>query len=241
MKSIPVVPDSNPPAGVDYDFWLGPAPKRPFNQNRFHFNFRWFWDYAGGLMTDWGVHIIDYGLFGMNAKAPKSVMAMGGKFAYPDDAAETPDTMQTLYEFDDYTMLWDHGTGIDGGYYGRSHGVGFVGNNGTLVVDRTGWEVIPEGGNDPKMERIDLTKGDGQGLNNHMKNFIECIKDRDKIPNANIEIAANTARVCHLGNIALKCGRRLYWDENTTKFIDDEEANNYLFPSYRAPWKLPQV
>jgi predicted dehydrogenase len=241
MKSIPVVPDSNPPAGVDYDFWLGPASKRPFNQNRFHFNFRWFWDYAGGLMTDWGVHIIDYCLFGMNAKAPKSVMAMGGKFAYPDDAAETPDTMQTLYEFDDYTMLWDHGTGIDGGYYGRSHGVGFVGNNGTLVVDRTGWEVIPEGGNDPKMERIDLTKGDGQGLNNHMKNFIECIKDRDKIPNANIEIAANTARVCHLGNIALKCGRRLYWDENTTKFIDDEEANNYLFPSYRAPWKLPQV
>ncbi len=241
MKSIPVVPDSNPPAGVDYDLWLGPAPKRPFNKNRFHFNFRWFWDYAGGLMTDWGVHIIDYGLFGMNAKAPKSVMAMGGKFAYPDDAAETPDTMQALYEFDDYTMLWDHGTGIDGGYYGRSHGVGFVGNNGTLIVDRTGWEVIPEGGNDPKMERIDLIKGDGQGLNNHMKNFIECIKDRTKTPNANIEIAANTARVCHLGNIALKCGRRLYWDANNIKFINDEEANSYLIPSYRAPWKLPQV
>jgi hypothetical protein len=177
----------------------------------------------------------------MNARAPKSVMAMGGKFAYPDDAAETPDTMQALYEFNDYTMLWDHGTGIDGGYYGRSHGVGFVGNNGTLVVDRTGWEVIPEGGNDPKMERIDLIKGDGQGLNNHMKNFIECIKDRTKTPNANIEIAANTARVCHLGNIALKCGRRLYWDANNMKFINDEEANSYLIPSYRAPWKLPQV
>jgi len=241
MKSIPVKPDGPVPDGVDYDFWLGPAQKRPFNPNRFHFNFRWFWDYAGGMMTDWGVHIIDYGLFGMNAKAPKSVMAMGGKFAYPEDAAETPDTLQALYEFDGYTMLWDHGIGIDGGYYGRSHGVGFVGNNGTLVVDRGGWEVIPEGGNNPAMERVELIKGDGQGLNNHMKNFIECIKDTSKTPNANVAIAANTARVCHLGNIALKTGRRLYWDADNSKFIDDNNANEYLTPTYRAPWELPKV
>jgi predicted dehydrogenase len=241
MKSIPVKPDGPVPDGVDYDFWLGPAQKRPFNPNRFHFNFRWFWDYAGGMMTDWGVHIIDYGLFGMNAKAPNSVMAMGGKFAYPEDAAETPDTLQALYEFDGYTMLWDHGIGIDGGYYGRSHGVGFVGNNGTLVVDRGGWEVIPEGGNNPAMERVDLIKGDGQGLNNHMKNFIECIKDTDKTPNASVAIAANTARVCHLGNIAFKTGRRLYWDADNSKFIDDSNANEYLTPTYRAPWELPKV
>ncbi|MFW5822769.1 MAG: Gfo/Idh/MocA family protein, partial [Tangfeifania sp.] len=235
MKSIPVKPDGPVPEGVDYDFWLGPAKERPFNPNRFHFNFRWFWDYAGGMMTDWGVHIIDYALFGMKAKAPNSVMSMGGKFAYPEDACETPDTLQALYEFDGYTMLWDHGIGIDGGYYGRSHGVGFVGNNGTLVVDRGGWEVIPEGGNDPAMERVDLKKGDGQGLNNHMENFIDCIKDPDKTPNCNIEIAANTARVCHLGNIAYKTGRRLYWDADNSKFIDDEGANRYLTPTYRAP------
>jgi predicted dehydrogenase len=241
MKSVPVVPDSDVPAGVDYDFWLGPAPKRPFNKNRFHFTFRWFWDYAGGMMTDWGVHIIDYALFGMKAKAPKSVMAMGGKFAYPEDACETPDTQQALYEFDGYTMLWDHGIGIDGGYYGRSHGVGFVGNNGTLVVDRGGWEVMPEGGDNPAMERVELQKGDGQGLNNHMKNFIDCIKDRDKVPNTNIEIAANTARVCHLGNIAFKTGRRLYWDAGNSNFIGDDDANSYLVPQYRAPWELPKV
>jgi predicted dehydrogenase len=241
MKSVPVVADSDVPAGVDSDFWLGPAPKRPFNKNRFHFTFRWFWDYAGGMMTDWGVHIVDYALFGMNAKAPKSVMSMGGKFAYPEDACETPDTQQALYEFDGYTMLWDHGIGIDGGYYGRSHGVGFVGNNGTLVVDRGGWEVIPEGGDNPAMERVELQKGDGQGLNNHMENFIDCIKDRDKVPNTNIEIAANTARVCHLGNIAFKTGRRLYWDAENSKFIDDDDANSYLVPTYRTPWELPKV
>ncbi len=241
MKSIPVKPDEPVPAGVDYDFWLGPAKQRPFNPNRFHFNFRWFWDYAGGMMTDWGVHIIDFALFGMKVKAPESVMAMGGKFAYPNDAAETPDTLQALYDFEDFTMLWDHGIGIDGGYYGRSHGVGFVGNNGTLVVDRAGWEVIPEGGKNPRMDRVKLTKGDGQDLNNHMKNFIECIKDNNRNTNTSIEIAANTARVCHLGNMAYKTGRRLYWDADDSKFINDDDANQLLVPTYRAPWELPKI
>ncbi len=241
MKSIPVKPDAPVPAGVDYNFWLGPAKKRPFNPNRFHFNFRWFWDYAGGMMTDWGVHIIDFALYGMQVKSPKSVMAMGGKFAYPNDAAETPDTLQALYDFEDFTMLWDHGIGIDGGYYGRSHGVGFVGNNGTLVVDRQGWEVIPEGGKNPRMERVKLTKGDGKDLDNHMKNFIECIKDNNRNTHTNIEIAANTARVCHLGNMAYKTGRRLNWDAENTKFINDNEANKLLVPTYRAPWELPKI
>ncbi|MDX8337849.1 Gfo/Idh/MocA family oxidoreductase [Draconibacterium sp. IB214405] len=241
MKSIPVMADGPVPEGVDYDMWLGPAKARPFNPNRFHFNFRWFWDYAGGLMTDWGVHIIDYGLYGMKAKAPKSIMAMGGKFGYPDDACETPDSMQALYEFDDYTLLWDHGLGIDGGYYGRSHGVGYVGENGTLVVDRNGWEVIPEGGRNPRMERVELKKGDGQGLNNHMANFIDCIKDNDQNTNCNVGIAANTARVAHLGNLALKTGQRLYWDADNSKFIGNDSANELLVPTYRAPWELPKV
>jgi len=118
---------------------------------------------------------------------------MGGKFAYPEDATETPDTQQALFEFDGFTMLWDHGIGIDGGYYGRSHGVGFVGNKGTLVVDRGGWEVIPEyEGKEALLERVDLIKGDGQGLNNHMKNFIDCVKTRKK-PNCPVEIAAGVA------------------------------------------------
>ena len=241
MKSVPVIPDEPVPEGVDYDFWLGPAPERPFNRNRFHFNFRWFWDYAGGMMTDWGVHIVDYALFGMKQYAPKSVMSMGGKFAYPEDATETPDTQQALFEFDGFTMLWDHGIGIDGGYYGRSHGVGFVGNKGTLVVDRGGWEVIPEfEGKEALLERVDLIKGDDQGLNNHMKNFIDCIKTGKK-PNCPVEIAAGVASTCHLGNIAFKTGRRLYWDAEKSMCINDDEANRYIDPVYRKPWKVPVV
>lgn len=242
MKSIPVLPDEPVPAGVDYNFWLGPAPEKPFNRNRFHFNFRWFWDYAGGMMTDWGVHILDYALFGMKVSHPKSVMAMGGKYAYPEDAAETPDTLQALFEFDGFTLLWDHGIGIDGGYYGRSHGVGFVGNNGTLVVDRDGWEVIPEpGGGKPLMERVPLKKASGKGLENHMKNFIACVKDRNLKPNADIEIGANIARVANLGNIAFKTGRRLYWDADSGKFISDREADRHLKANYRQPWELPKI
>ena len=87
-------------------------------------------------MTDWGVHLLDYALYGMNVTAPQSIMASGGKFGYPDDACETPDLLQTVYTFKDFTVMWDHAIGIDDGAYGRTHGLGFVGENGTLVVDR---------------------------------------------------------------------------------------------------------
>ena len=139
MKPDIVRPNTAPPTGVDYAGWLGPAPKKQFNASRFHFNFRWFWDYAGGLMTDWGVHLIDYALFGMKADVPKTVMALGGRFAYPELAEETPDTLTTLYEFENFNMVWDHAMGIDNGQYGRDHGIAFVVKKGTLVLDTGGW------------------------------------------------------------------------------------------------------
>lgn len=242
VQSLPVVPDSAPPEHLDYDFWLGPAPERNFNKNRYHFNFRWFWDYAGGLMTDWGVHLIDFALYGMNEPSPSSVMSMGGKFAYPDDACETPDTQQTLYDFKDFTLLWDHSIGISDGYYGRDHGVAYVGENGTLVVSRNGWEVIPQKikGEDV-IEKVEFQKGDGKGLQRHMENFIDCIKDPGLEPNANVHIGANIARVCSLGNIAHRTGRRINWDVQTRQIVGDDEASKLLTPSYRAPWELPVV
>jgi predicted dehydrogenase len=244
MKAIPVKPDQPAPEGVDYDMWLGPAPSRPFNPNRFHFNFRWFWDYAGGLMTDWGVHMIDMVHYGMGDAGPKRVAANGGKFAYPDDASETPDTLQAVFEFDDYSMLWEHATGIDLGPYERNHGVAFIGNRGTVVVDRGGWEVLPEsetiGG---KLSY--LTKSmppqrisDDGGLDAHMRNFVECIKTREK-PKCHPAVAARAAVTAHLGNIAFKTGRQLTWDDATQSFPDDAEANALLWPTYRSPWELP--
>jgi predicted dehydrogenase len=238
MKSIPVLPDEPVPAGVDYDFWLGPAAAKPFNRNRFHFNFRWFWDYAGGLMTDWGVHLVDYALLGMNAKDPLTVMATGGKMAYPDDASETPDTLATVYDFGDFIMLWEHAQAIDNGNYGRTHGIAYIGNNGTLVLDRGGWEVIPEKN---KMEAVTPVKKSDDGLANNTKNFIEVVKSRDfsKL-NASIQAGATVATVCQMGNIAYRTGKKLSWDKNSGLFTDPA-ANKLIKPEYHNNYKLPKI
>lgn len=240
MKAIPVLPDAAVPAGVDYTSWLGPATKRPFNPNRFHFNFRWYWDYAGGLMTDWGVHMIDYALLGMKASTPKSIIAAGGKFAYPDDASETPDTLTAVFEFDGFNLQWEHATGIDGGPYNRTHGVAYVGNNGTLVVDRGGWEVIPENGKD-KVERVPLQPASDDGLLLHARNFLDVIQSR-KLEDlkAPIQVGAHVATVCQMGNIAYRTGKKLYWDNSKTKFTDSD-ANKYLAAEYHNGYKIPKL
>ena len=242
MHSIPKKPDTTPPAGVDYTMWLGPATTRPFNENRFHFNFRWFWDYAGGLMTDWGVHLMDYALLGMNAKEPKSIMAAGGKFAYPDDAEETPDTLTTVFEFDEFNIQWEHAIGINNGPYNRDHGVAFIGNNGTLVLDRGGWEVIPETENDkPKMEAVPRQKVVDDGIALHTKNFIEVIQSRNlddlKAP---IQAGAHVATVCQMGNIAYKTGKKIYWNADKKQFTD-ADANKYLAAAYHNGYSIYKV
>ncbi|MCD6332552.1 MAG: Gfo/Idh/MocA family oxidoreductase [Bacteroidales bacterium] len=236
------VPDGPAPEGVDYNFWLGPAPKRPFNKNRFHFHFRWFWDYAGGLMTDWGVHLLDMALAGMQADLPKSAMSSGGKLAFPESAIETPDTQQVIYEFGDFNVIWDHAMGIGLGDWKREHGLSFIGNNGTLVVDRGGWEVYSERGkNGPKLEEVARQKGTGQGLTLHTKNFIEGIRNNDRNTHANPAIGRAVACMAHTGNIALKTGSKIYWDPKKKMFAGNEEATRMITPVYREPWILPKV
>jgi len=176
----------------------------------------------------------------MDVTAPKSIMAMGGKYGYPDDACETPDTLQAIYEFDGFNILWDHAIGIDDGAYGRNHGLGFVGENGTLVIDRNGWEVIPEVVNGKaRMEPVPLKKGAGNGLKNHVRNHLDCIVSRNVKTNASTEIGAHIAKFSQLGNIAYRSGLKLVWDGE--RFTNDKDVNKYLVPAYRAPWKLPVV
>jgi predicted dehydrogenase len=236
-SAVPKVPDSPVPEGVDYDMWLGPAPKRPFNKNRFHFTFRWYWDYAGGLMTDWGVHLIDYILYGMDKAVPSSVMAIGGKYAFPDDAMETPDTMTAVYDFKDFTMIWEHTIGIGGGNYGRGHGMAYIGENGTLVLDRNGWEVIPE---KQRIAALPVQKNVGVGLDLHVKNFLDCIKNNtpQKL-NASIDVGRNVALVAQMGNIAFRTGEKVSWD-NTKQQFETATANKFIVPEYRNGWILPK-
>lgn len=237
--TLPVIPDSPVPAGVDYDMWLGPAPKRPFNTYRFHYNFRFFWDYAGGLMSDWGVHLLDYALEGMGADLPTSILSSGGKFAYPNDAMETPDTLMATYAYKNFNIIWDHACGISHGLYGRKEGLAFFGENGTLVLDRAGWEVIPEVANKvARMEAVPFKKGEGKGLYNHVGNMLSCIKSRE-LPNADIAIGAKVAKMSHLANISSRVGRGLVWDDTNSLFVNDTEATAFVKAHYRDPWKLP--
>jgi predicted dehydrogenase len=240
-KEFPKLPDEPVPAGVDYDMWLGPAPKRPFNKNRFHGSFRYFWDYAGGLMTDWGVHMIDMVLMGMKATTPRSVMSTGGKIGFPDHDGETPDTQQAVYTFDDFTMIWEHAKGIARGPYNREHGVAFIGNKGTLVIDRNKWEVLPEAEQGKYLiDAMPVQNSQQNGLDAHTKNFAECIKSRQK-PNGDIEVGSWAAINAHLGNIAYQLERKIHWNRETNSIDTDEQARALIRTEYRNPWKLPRV
>ncbi|MDR1918161.1 MAG: Gfo/Idh/MocA family oxidoreductase [Tannerellaceae bacterium] len=239
--TLPLKPDSNPPAGVDYDMWLGPAPKRPFNEYRFHYNFRFFWDYAGGLMSDWGVHLLDYALEGMGADLPAQVYGSGGKYAYPDDAMETPDTLMATYSYKDFNIIWDHACGINHGLFDKKEGLAFYGENGTLLLTRAGWEVFPVvADNAPRMEAVPFKKGEGKGLYNHVGNFLSCIKSR-ALPNADIAIGARVAKMSHLANISCRVGHGIEWDNTKNLIVGDKEAQALAKAYYRAPWELPKL
>jgi predicted dehydrogenase len=241
MRPQPVVPDSAPPAGVDYKQWLGPAPTRPFNSSRFHFHFRWFWDYAGGLMTDWGVHLLDYGLLGMKADLPKVIDGMGGKFAYPELYEETPDTLTTLYEFDGFNLVWDSAMGIDNGSYGRDHGIAYIGNNGTLILNRGGWEVIEEKQSKSKVS-MPFQKSSDNGLDKHWINFVNVIKSR-KMEDLHcpIQAGAHVATVAQMGNISFRSGKKLSWDKTKGEFTDKAVNDQYLMKQYHNGYSLPKV
>lgn len=241
MRPQPVVADSVPPDYIDYKTWLGPAPTKTFNASRFHFHFRWFWDYAGGLMTDWGVHLLDYAVQGMKAENPISVSALGGKFAYPELAEETPDTLTALYEFEKFNLVWDSAMGIDNGSYNRDHGIAFIGNNGTLILDRGGWEVIEERQSKNKVVKP-LQKREDNGLELHWENFIGAI--RNNIPSSlhcSIEEGAHIATVAQMGNIAFRSGKKISWDESKKSFTDLAIQNEYYLKAYHNGYSLPKI
>lgn len=242
--------DGTPPSNLDWDMWLGPAPKRPFNANRFGVDenrwstFRYFWDYAGGMMTDWGVHLIDIVLWAMQETAPNSVMASGDKYFLTDNR-ETPDTLQINYEFDKFVLTFTSHEINDRGVDAQSYGIQFYGSSATMFVDRGGYKIMPqEGGRFKRRDMPDdvpmkFTSSDG-GNDAHARNFLNSIKTRE-LPICDIEIGHRSTSICLLGNIAYRTKERLEWDGAKEVVKNSAKANEYLSYDYREPWVLPKA
>jgi predicted dehydrogenase len=228
--------DCPPPVGVDYDLWLGPAPQRAFNPNRFHFNFRWFWDYAGGLMTDWGVHLINMIAMGLPDEAPKSVTSCGGKYIL-DDASETPDSQVTVFDFPSCQLIWEHRAGLNNGLNSRPWGVEWHGTEGNIILNDTGWELVTE----PKRAKTPSQRRRGDGSDPraaHVRNFLDCVASRQQ-PVLNLDVGHRVSTLAHLGNIAYRTGQKIVWDGVAEKVVGSSEADRLVGTEYRKPWTLP--
>ena len=230
-KPIGFKQDAPTPEGVDYEMWLGPAPKRAFNPNRFHYNWHWFWDYGTGEMGNWGVHMLDIARWGLGVELPTRVSASGGKF-YFNDEQQTPDTHLVQYDFSDKRITWEHRLWSSHGTEGRSAAAAFYGDQGTLVVDRSGWKVYDL--------KEPITSDSSEQARTHHRNFIDCIKSR-QAPTSEIEIGHITSVLCHLGNISYRLGREITFDPQQRNFGSDSEANILLGREYNKKWQLPEV
>jgi predicted dehydrogenase len=226
--------DAEAPPGVDYNLWLGPAPQRAFNVNRFHYRWHWRWDYGTGELGNNGIHALDRLRWILHLDAPTRIVAAGGKFFYNDDQ-ETPDTLAVTYEFPMCSVTWEHAVWSRG----MGDGAAVFGEHGTLILDRQGWHV--EKGIEARDQGDDKEQSVERTI--HQRNFIDCIKNSSGTsvsrPNADIEEGYKSTRLCHLGNIAFRTGRALHFDAQSETCLDDPEANRFLTRSYRKPFEVP--
>jgi predicted dehydrogenase len=254
-------PDQAPPADLDYNLWLGPAPERPYNPNRAIYHFRWFWDYSGGQMTNLGAHSLDTVYWITDVKGPVAVSSAGGR-RFLKDNCEVPDVQDVIIEYPGFNTVCEFRECAGGFSRVGMGGVEFHGNKGSMNLGRDGFEIVsdkkenpvnivariigghPVGGPQPIPEPTNQkwtepakdTSGDWKDQYvRHTRNFLDCIKSR-KQPNSDLESAHRVATVCHLANISLKTGRKIRWDADKEVILDDPDASRMLERPYRQPW-----
>ncbi len=255
MPGFGRTPESAPPPGLDYDMWLGPAPKRPYTRHRALYHFRWFWDYSGGQMTNLGAHEMDLVHWMMQVKGPKAVSASGGRFALADDG-ETPDTQDAIFEYPGFTVA----ISIREAAGGRrsAFGTEFYGTKAMLAISRSGFDITPEmkvhpenlipnwstppghppRTNDKPAPWTEPQRGTGsedEQMALHKRNFLDCIKSRE-MPVADVEDGHRVSAACHLANISTRLGRKVRWDAEKEEIAGDREASELLVRPYRKPW-----
>ena len=245
-KSIGKSPDGPVPAGVDYSQWLGPAPMRPFNANKFHYNWHWFWDTGNGDIANQGVHEMDIARWGLGKQhLPAKINSSGGKYAYDDDQ-ETPNTQLSAFDYEDCQLVFEVRGLFTGGEgpipYDGTNFIGnlFYGSEGFLSVDSTGFQLYL-GEKREISQSMKATEPRIWDTAPHMLNFIECVRTR-KIENlrGRIEDGHLSAALCHLANISYRVGRQLTFDPKQENFGADYEANQLLARDYRPPFVVPE-
>jgi predicted dehydrogenase len=252
--------DCEPPPELDYDLWLGPAPKRPYNPNRAIYHFRWFWDYSGGQMTNLAQHSLDIAHWFLGATAPRAVSSSGGRFALKDNG-ETPDIQDTILEYDGWFATWSHREASRGAPPVR--GLEFCGTEGSLLISRRGYtltadpKIAPDravprfGGPHPvggprstgyqddgvtrTVSAEDHTGNELDQFRRHARAFLDCVRTHSE-PISDLETGHRVATACHLANLSLRLGRKIKWDAQTESVVGDPAAEAMLVRPYRSPW-----
>ncbi|HWN93684.1 MAG TPA: Gfo/Idh/MocA family oxidoreductase [Methylomirabilota bacterium] len=254
-------PDGAPPPELDYDLWLGPAPQRAYNPNRALYHFRWFWDYSGGQMTNLGHHSLDIVHWVTGVKGPRAVTCAGGRHFLKDNC-EVPDVQDAILEYPGFQTTVQFRECAGGMMNTATAGMIFQGTKGSMVLNRMGFEIVPDkkenpvnivarimgghpvGGAQPIAEpegqlwteALKDTSGDSKKqLVDHAQNFLDCVKSRQE-PNSDLESSHQVSTACHLANLSMKLGRKLRWDADKEQILGDAEANAMLSRPYRQPW-----
>jgi predicted dehydrogenase len=259
-KGIGHPPDEAPPAGLDWDAWLGPAPKVPFNRNRAFYRFRWFYDYSGGQVTNFGAHFLDFAHWALGHDAPVSVAAMGGKLAVEDNR-EVPDTLEAMWTYPGGTLVTFSQLDTNASPADRRGStMEFRGTTGTMHLGYDGYEIVPESNPDlefPALTPLDRslsraysqsrrpsiaarTSKGGDGTAAHARDFLDCVKSRARCT-CDIETGHRSTTAALLANVALQTRTLLEWDAKAERITNHEGANRLLQPSYRAPYALPSA
>jgi predicted dehydrogenase len=260
MPGFGTPPDQEPPPDLDWEMWLGPARWHKYNPNRAIYHFRWFWDYAGGQMTNLAAHALDIVDWCLGGQGPTAVTSAGGRFSLLDNG-ETPDTQDTLIEFPGWTAVWSHRE-ASAGRMGSS-GLEFFGPKGSMSLSRAALVVtpdrrVPPGNAVPQFtgahpvggpvrtvvrgapefwtKPIEDRSGNSRDqLKRHVRNFLDCVKSRSQ-PISDLESGHRAATICHLANLSLRLGRKIRWDAQREQILGDAEAAKLLERPYRQPW-----
>jgi len=232
-KSLGKPADAPPPSELDYEFWLGPAPRRAYNPNRSHYSYRYFWDYSGGMFIDFWCHYADVAYWALDLKAPKSVSAAGGRWL-ADDNAETPDTFEALYEYPGLLLTWTMHPNGRPGYDHLGSCVIFEGSEATLATTYTTHEVWAKGKKQEDFPKPAQSIPDSPG---HIREFLDSIKSRQRTT-CDVEYGFQLTKGGLLGNIALRSGERIYWDDARERVTNSSAADRMVSRKYRKPWKL---